>query len=932
MRATILSLFALSTSAFSQAELVHLANEGFLIRSEAHTVLIDAWVGKPYVGYPALTAEALERMQAAEAPFDAVDLALVSHIHRDHFQPELAATFLAASPDTQVFSSDQAATFLTDAGVDASRITGQDLEEGEQLEAEPAGVPVFCFRLSHGQRFPGVQNIGHVIEVGGVRFLHLGDAVPDPVAFAALDLPARNIDVALVPYWYLDGGPGQKLIEEQIAARHVVAMHVPFPQLAPLRKRLVDSGVSVMDRGEVQRYAPQARFTVEHEVVPVLTNRDLNPVARLRVRGPVTITGLRLACSESFSRFALAYSDERRVDPEQVELLRGYREEQGAPAGERAFSWDPIEVPEGEHSLWLLAGVAADLDLTSKLPLEVRALETQAGTLEPAGVEATVLRPGVRVRHRGDDGSLGYRIPALVRTNAGSLVAAYDVRRDGQRDLQGDIDIGISRSTDGGATWGPMRVGLDLGTWGELPEKFNGVSDACLLVDRETGRLFVFGCWMYGVRTEEGALEEDLTEDSQLWSHQWRLGKRGSGPGLTPEETAQFVMATSDDDGVTWSEPINLTEQVKDPAWYLAAPAPGNGITLQDGTLAIPAGGRDADQNTFSSVMISEDRGVTWRYVDTPAGHDTTEAALVELGGGTWMLNMRDNRNRRDRGDTNGRAVAVSKDRGATWASHPSDHRADLLPEPVCMASLIRLEDGTLVFANPAHRSERRRLTLKASTDEGLTWPSEQHVLLDEVFGGYSCLAPAGAGAVGVLYESSQGYLVFQKVTLDDLGIAQAGPRDLSPLLEPLLEEHGVPALACLQMQDGQITGSGVAGVRKSGGEVPAGPDDLWHLGSCTRAMTATLAARLVDAGVVRWDWTCGSSGSAGAGRSRTCTCSSSPRATVSPWSWSCATSSATPSASRRRARSWRCASRGAATTSRSPWDGAGPGVPEEDR
>lgn len=768
MRATILLLSpVLAGPLAAQAELVHLANEGFLLRSEGRAVLIDAFLEEPYAGYASLEREALERLRAARPPFDRVDLALVSHVHRDHFQPELAAEFLAASPDTVLATTAQVLERLGGEG----RVLAAG-EDGAPLRATLGGVEVECFRLSHGSgRHAGIENLGHLLEVGGVRFLHLGDAVPDPEAFARLELAGR-VDVALVPYWYLDGGAGQRLIDEHVAPRHVVAMHVPPPEMADLRRKLADTDVLVMDRGERRAFRPAPGLEVHQDVVPVLVNRPANPAARLTMRGPLTLDGLVVEAGAPVTRLALARADEDGgVDVERPGPWLALEGELHDAPETSTLRCRPLELGPGRHVLWLLAGIEAEAPLAETFPLEVRALLAGGERLEPRDARHAPdgLRPGVRVRHRGDDGSEAYRIPCLVRAEDGALLAAYDVRRDGMRDLQGDIDIGLSRSTDGGRTWEPMRIVLDMGTRGGLPERYDGVSDACLLVDRETGRVFVFACWMHGLRDEEGEFREDLDEDATAWAHQWHRGSRGSGPGLSPRETAQIVVATSDDDGRTWSAPRNLTAEVKDPGWYLAAPSPGRGITLDDGTLVVPAGGRDADQVTFSSLLISRDRGETWRFAETPAARNTTEAAVAQISDGRVMLNMRDNRNRGDVSDSNGRRVAVTADLGRTWSRHPSSRRAHLLPEPVCMASLIALADGTLVFSNPADRRRRRNLTVKASHDDGLSWPEEHRVVLDEVFGAYSCLAPIDEDAVGCLYESSRGHLVFQAVAREEL-------------------------------------------------------------------------------------------------------------------------------------------------------------------
>ena len=103
-----------------------------------------------------------------------------------------------------------------------------------------------------------------------------------------------------------------------------------------------------------------------------------------------------------------------------------------------------------------------------------------------------------KVRTAGDDGVAAYRIPGLVTTKKGTLVGVYDIRYENSRDLQGHIDVGLIRSTDGGRTWGPMIVAMDMGEWGGLPENVNGVGDPCILVDEVTGDLLVFAAWTHG--------------------------------------------------------------------------------------------------------------------------------------------------------------------------------------------------------------------------------------------------------------------------------------------------------------------------------------------------------------------------------------------------------------------------------------------------
>ena len=345
-----------------------------------------------------------------------------------------------------------------------------------------------------------------------------------------------------------------------------------------------------------------------------------------------------------------------------------------------------------------------------------------------------------------------FRIPAMVATNKGTLLGVYDMRYTSSRDLQGHMDIGLSRSTDGGNNWArPVSI-MDMKKYGDLPEDQNGCSDPNILVDRTTGEIFVSAVWTHG----------------KPGTHQWR-GK-GSEPGYSINKSSQFMIVRSIDDGLTWSTPENWTKKLKDPKWHLFAPAPGNGITLSNGTLVMPTQGRDAVGRPFSNLMWSEDHGKNWTLSEH-ARDNTTECAVVELSNGSLMLNMRDNRNRSDKSKTNGRAVSVTLDMGKSWSVHPSDHKA--LPEPVCMASLLShdLPDGrrALFFSNPNSKQRREKMTVRMSLDGGQTWP--RSILLDQKGGAYSSLAMVDEKTLGILYESSVADMVFQKINLSEFGL-----------------------------------------------------------------------------------------------------------------------------------------------------------------
>ena len=358
-----------------------------------------------------------------------------------------------------------------------------------------------------------------------------------------------------------------------------------------------------------------------------------------------------------------------------------------------------------------------------------------------------VHRMGFGVRQAGDDGVAAYRIPGLVTSNKGTLLAVYDVRHNSRVDLQEYIEIGLSRSTDGGQTWEKMQIPMSFGEYGGLPKAQNGVGDPAILVDKQTGTIWIMAAWTHGMCNA-------------------RAGNN-SGQGMTLEETAQLMLVKSDDDGKTWSEPINITSQVKSPEWYFLLQGPGRGISMVDGTVVFAGQVIGADRIPCAGIIYCKDHGKTWHF-SQPARSNTTESQVAEVEPGVLMLNMRDNRG-------GSRAVAVTRDFGATWEEHPSSRKA--LVEPVCMASLLHVaaEDNVtgkpiLLFSNPDSPKNRHRMTIKASLDNGLTWLSENRLMLDEGGSwGYSCLTMIDRETVGILYESSTAHILFQAVKLEDI-------------------------------------------------------------------------------------------------------------------------------------------------------------------
>lgn len=404
---------------------------------------------------------------------------------------------------------------------------------------------------------------------------------------------------------------------------------------------------------------------------------------------------------------------------------------------------------KGINYFWVSIQVKPKASLQTKITATIQSvnIDGKKAIVDVVSEPNIVHRVGTGVRNAGDDDVYAYRIPGLATTNKGTLLGVYDVRYNNSADLQEHVDVGLSRSTNGGQTWEAMRLPLCFGEDGGLPKAQNGVGDPAILVDETNNDVWIVAAWTHGMGNK------------RAWF--------SSHPGMSKNETAQLILTKSTDDGKTWSQPINITPQVKDPSWYFLLQGPGRGITMQNGTLVFPIQFIDSTRIPNAGVMYSEDRGETW-HLHNLARTNTTEAQVVEIEPGVLMLNMRDNRG-------GSRAVATTTDMGRTWTEHESSRSA--LQEPVCMASIWNvpakdnaLNKDILLFSNPNSTKYRNMITIKASLDKGKTWLPEHQVLLDEGHGwGYSCLTMVDKETIGILYESSVSQMTFQTIKLVDL-------------------------------------------------------------------------------------------------------------------------------------------------------------------
>ena len=504
--------------------------------------------------------------------------------------------------------------------------------------------------------------------------------------------------------------------------------------------------------------------------LPALVGVDASPLLKIKIEAvgslnPISLTGLRaqFQCTKGDVESAQVYfggansqftTTQRFGEPINVAGLTAL-DSQVMIDGKQTLT-------EGANYVWIACKFNKDANIDHTVG--VKCLRVAFSNEKSVNLtDLSTQRMGVAVRNGGDDGVNRYRIPGLATTNEGTLIGVYDVRHRAGGDLPGDIDVGMSRSTNGGRTWESMRVIMDMGN--DPDWRHDGIGDPAVLVDKNTGTIWVAATWSHGNRS---------------WF--------GSGPGMKPEETGQLMLVRSDDDGVTWSKPINITKQVKKPEWCFILQGPGKGITMSDGTIVFAAQYQDPPNETnelahrlpHSTIIYSKDHGNTW-HVGTGAFDDTTESQVVEIEPGVLMLNCRYNRKAV-------RVVMTTRDMGKTWQKHTTSERS-LIEPGSCMASLIDVDQeagtdggGWLLFSNPDSTRGRNHIMIKASPDRGLTWPKEHRLLLDEENGaGYSCLSMIDDQTVGILYESSQAHMTFQRIPLSDVVGKEEATKNVRP-------------------------------------------------------------------------------------------------------------------------------------------------------
>ncbi|NIK75337.1 sialidase-1 [Paenibacillus castaneae] len=411
-------------------------------------------------------------------------------------------------------------------------------------------------------------------------------------------------------------------------------------------------------------------------------------------------------------------------------------------------------------------------------------------------------------------GSRAYRIPSMITTSKGTVIAGIDARIVDQTDNPNQIDATIRRSEDHGKTWGPVQKLVAF-----AGEGLDGAAaiDTSLLEDEETGTIFMLymhtpggiGLWasesgigfdsdgrrklfdqegnMY-LLSEDGEVSDSegngthytVDKNGYVFKGEEAKGniyyKKGSDPNesLLEARTSFLQIIQSEDDGLTWSKPRELNLMVKEEWMRFIGSGPGCGIQLKHsekaGRLLFPLYFSNEAGHLSCACMYSDDHGATWQRGESPNdGRELdgevlsaktisegkqylTESQVIELPTGELKYYLRNHYGLQRT------AVTTSTDGGETWGEVTFDMA---LVDPICQSSVVLYPDQgdgkvRVLFSNPDDEKTRIKGTVRLSEDGGNTWPYSK--VIEDGYYGYSCLTVLKNGDIGVLYERVYDY------------------------------------------------------------------------------------------------------------------------------------------------------------------------------
>lgn len=419
------------------------------------------------------------------------------------------------------------------------------------------------------------------------------------------------------------------------------------------------------------------------------------------------------------------------------------------PTSVRDFSESGIRRRQSEGLGLLLGAVLATCLYGAPSPQK----PASSGSTSPPGAAPAKPAPLIQqmaLFHAGLNGIHSYRIPGIIKTPSGVLLAYCEARRNDSADW-GEIEIHSRRSVDGGMTWEAPRQVAHLGKRFEgNPTKRRGgdseqTAHSPTAVITAAGQIQLLYCLNY----------------------------------------SRCFITESPDEGVSFSAPREITNTFDrfrpEVPWASIATGPGHGICTRDGRLLIPVwlayGNTGSLRPSVVSTIFSDDNGRTWKAGNVALTNEgrvqnPAEAAIAQLPDGAIMLNAR------SESRVGRRVTATSPDGIRGWSQPRFDND---LAEPICQGSLLAMSDGRLLFANPrwlrttvagseipGARAERKNLTLHVSSDGGLSWVAKK--TLEEHDSAYSDLVELNDHKIGVLYERGRQivFAAIQKRWLED--------------------------------------------------------------------------------------------------------------------------------------------------------------------
>jgi len=313
-----------------------------------------------------------------------------------------------------------------------------------------------------------------------------------------------------------------------------------------------------------------------------------------------------------------------------------------------------------------------------------------------------------------------YRIPSIITTDKGTIIAAADERVFSCNDLKSnrDINIVIRTSNDEGKSWSSINRLVDY-PFGE------SASDPSMIFDKKRKQIYLFYNYM------------NLEKDKDVY---------------------YLKYVTSLDNGITWSQPIDITDQISKPEWkndfkFITS---GRGFQTQNGTLLHCL----VNLQKGAHVFGSNNHGKTWYIAESPLSPGD-ESKIVELNDGSWLVNSRVN-------NKGIRYSHISKDQGKSWTTKPESKLID----PGCNASLVKYDYGNyinsdlLLLSNINNQSKRKEIVVRHSLNGGVTWSEPKTIYAGSA--AYSSMTVLNNGEIGLLFEmDSYSKNVFTKFSLD---------------------------------------------------------------------------------------------------------------------------------------------------------------------